>query len=171
MKKKKTNHFDETIPYYNDLIGFYKHIKASPPLSEHFDIREINPEVIKSYDYVAKPFRHNLYCITLYLEGDVTLTTGFWKTKLNKPALYFKTPHQLLSWIKPEKWLKEFFIVFTENFLLKYIKSSYKLVLSVSRKRFIPIPVLMLQSVLSSRFDARRQVRQHYHRENIHGIE
>jgi AraC family transcriptional activator of pobA len=120
MKQKKINRIDETIPQLNDLVSFYEHIKATPPLNEDFDIREINPEVLKAYNYVATPFRHNLYCITLYLEGDVTLNTGFWKTKLDKPALYFKTPYQIVSWVKPEKWLKEFFIVFTESFLLKY---------------------------------------------------
>ncbi len=114
------NHSDDTIPYLKDLVSFYKHINASPPLNKDFDIREINPEVIKAYDFVSRPFRHNFYCIVLYLEGNVTLNTGFWKTKLDKPALYFKTPCQVLSWIKPEKWLKEFFIVFTEDFLVKF---------------------------------------------------
>ena len=96
MRQKKINHFDETIPQFNDLISFYKHVKASPPLSEDFDIREINPETIKLYDFITKPFRHRFYCIALYLEGGVTLNTGFWKTKLDKPALYFKTPYQIL---------------------------------------------------------------------------
>jgi AraC family transcriptional regulator, transcriptional activator of pobA len=120
MKQKKKNHVDEKIPYFEELISFYKHINASPPLSEDFDIREINPDVLKAFDYVAKPFRHNLYCIAFYLEGDVTLNTGFWKTKLDKPAIYFKTPCQILSWAKPAKWLKEYFIVFTESFILKH---------------------------------------------------
>jgi AraC family transcriptional activator of pobA len=120
MKQKKKIHEDEKIPYFEELISFYKHINASPPLSEDFDIREINPEVLKAFDYVAKPFRHNLYCIAFYLEGDVTLNTGFWKTKLDKPAIYFKTPCQILSWAKPAKWLKEYFIVFTESFILKH---------------------------------------------------
>jgi AraC-like DNA-binding protein len=37
-----------------------------------------------------------------------------------KPALYFKTPCQVVSWTKPQQWLKEYFIVFTENFMLNY---------------------------------------------------
>ena len=47
-------------------------------------------------------------------KGDITLNTGFWKTRLKKPALYFKTPCQVVSWTKPERWLKEYFIVFTK---------------------------------------------------------
>ncbi|HEX9512663.1 MAG TPA: helix-turn-helix transcriptional regulator, partial [Puia sp.] len=96
------------------------HVKAKPPLHKDFDIREIDPEVLKAYDYVAKPFRHSFYCITLFLEGDVSLNAGFWKTKLNKPALYFKTPCQIVSWAKPSRWLKEYFIVFTESFMLSH---------------------------------------------------
>ncbi len=117
-KKRPTS--EENIPYFNDLVSFYKHIKARPPLHKDFDIREIDPEVLKSYDYVAKPFRHSFYCITLFLQGDITLNAGFWKTRINKPALYFKTPCQVVSWFKPQRWLKEYFIVFTENFMLNY---------------------------------------------------
>jgi len=117
---KDMHHSEEAIPHLKDLMSFYKHINASPPLSEGFDIREINPETIKSYDFITKPFRHSFYCIAFYLEGNVTLNNGFWKTKLDKPAIYFKTPYQVLSWIKPEKWLREFFIVFTEDFLVKF---------------------------------------------------
>jgi AraC family transcriptional activator of pobA len=107
----------ETIPYFRDLPGFYKHVKARPPLDKDFDIREIDPDVLKNYDYVAKPFRHSFYCITLFLQGDISLNAGFWKTRLKKPALYFKTPCQVVSWQKPERWLQEYFIVFTEKFL------------------------------------------------------
>lgn len=120
MAKIKQQVTKENIPYLSDLVSFYKHVKARPPLHKDFDIREIDPEVLKAYDYVAKPFRHSFYCITLFLQGDVTLNTGFWKTKLKKPALYFKTPCQIVSWTKPQKWLKEYFIVFTENFMLNY---------------------------------------------------
>ena len=120
MKRIKPQSKGEEIPYLHDLASFYKHVKARPPLHKDFDIREIDPEVLKSYDYVARPFRHSFYCITLFLQGDITLNTGFWKTRLKKPALYFKTPCQVVSWVKPERWLKEYFIVFTENFMLSY---------------------------------------------------
>src|SRR5258705_7449483 len=118
--KKNIQHSKEDIPYFNELVSFYNHVKAKPPLNQDFDIREIDPEVLKGYDYVAKPFRHSFYCIALFLQGDITLNTGFWKTRLNKPALYFKTPCQVVSWTKPQRWLKEYFIVFTENFMLNY---------------------------------------------------
>jgi AraC-like DNA-binding protein len=120
MRKAKQQITKDTIPYLPDLVSFYKHVQARPPLHKDFDIREIDPEVLKSYDYVAKPFRHSFYCITLFLQGDVTLNTGFWKTRLKKPALYFKTPCQVVSWTKPQRWLKEYFIVFTENFMLSH---------------------------------------------------
>jgi AraC family transcriptional regulator, transcriptional activator of pobA len=107
----------EDIPYLRDLANFYKHIKARPPLHKDFDIREIDPKVLKNYDYVAKPFRHSFYCVTLFLGGDVTLNAGFWKARLQKPAVYFKTPCQVVSWQKPARWLQEYFIVFTEKFL------------------------------------------------------
>lgn len=107
----------ESIPFLRDLATFYKHVKARPPLDKDFDIREIDPNVLKNYDYVAKPFRHSFYCIALFLQGDITLNTGFWKVKLQKPALYFKTPCQVVSWQKPAQWLQEYFIVFTEKFL------------------------------------------------------
>jgi len=111
---------EEDIPYLRDLVSFYKHVNARPPLHRDFDIREIDPEVLKAYDFVAKPFRHSFFCITLFLHGNITLNTGFWKQKLDKPALYFKTPCQIVSWSKPQKSLKEYFIVFTENFILNY---------------------------------------------------
>jgi AraC family transcriptional regulator, transcriptional activator of pobA len=110
----------EKIPYLRDLAGFYKHVKAKPPLHKEFDIREIDPEVLKNYDFVAKPFRHSFYCMALFLEGDISLNTGFWKVRLKRPAVYFKTPCQVVSWQKPERWLKEYFIVFTERFLADY---------------------------------------------------
>ncbi|XZF14558.1 helix-turn-helix domain-containing protein [Chitinophagaceae bacterium MMS25-I14] len=120
--KKQTHELTDRqkIPVFDDLRDFYNHIHASPPLSKDFDVREINPEVIGSYDFVARPFRHSFYCVALYLEGDVMLNSGFWKTKLQRPALYFKTPYQLLSWNKPERWLKEYFVVFTECFALQH---------------------------------------------------
>ena len=118
--KKIVHQSKEDIPYFSELVSFYNHVKARPPLDKDFDIREIDPEVLKAYDYVARPFRHSFYCITLFLQGDVTLNAGFWKTKLSKPALYFKTPCQVVSWTKPAAWLKEYFIVFTESFLLKH---------------------------------------------------
>jgi hypothetical protein len=92
MPKIKPQTTRDTIPYLSDLVSFYKHVQARPPLHKDFDIREIDPEVLKAYDYVAKPFRHSFYCIMLFLHGDITLSTGFWKTRLRKPALYFKTP-------------------------------------------------------------------------------
>jgi AraC family transcriptional regulator, transcriptional activator of pobA len=107
----------ENIPYLRDLATFYKYVKARPPLHKDFDIREIDPKVLKNYDYVARPFRHSFYCIVLFLQGDVTLNAGFWKIRLQKPALYFKTPCQVVSWQKPAQWLQEYFIVFTEKFL------------------------------------------------------
>jgi AraC family transcriptional activator of pobA len=105
------------VPFLRDLESFYKHVNAKPPLNRDFDIREIDPEVLKNYDFIAKPFRHSFYCITLFLQGDITLNSGFWNVHLKKPALYFKTPCQVVSWQKPEKWLKEYFIVFTEKFM------------------------------------------------------
>lgn len=108
------------IPYLRDLPSFYKYINARPPLHKDFDIREIDPEVVKNYDYIAKPFRHSFYCITLFLQGDITLNSGFWKLRLQKPSLFFKTPCQVVSWLKPERWLKEYFIVFTEKFLSEH---------------------------------------------------
>ena len=120
MGRTKQQSSNDNIPYLRDLASFYKHVKARPPLHKDFDIREIDPEVLKSYDYVARPFRHSFYCITLFLQGDVTLNAGFWKTRLSKPALYFKTPCQMVSWMKPQQWLREYFIVFTENFMLSH---------------------------------------------------
>jgi AraC family transcriptional activator of pobA len=120
MRRIKQQSNGQDIPYFSDLVSFYKHVNGRPPLHKDFDIREIDPEVLKAYDYVAKPFRHSFYCIALFLQGDITLNTGFWKTRLKKPALYFKTPCQVVSWTKPERWLKEYFIVFTENFILNY---------------------------------------------------
>lgn len=107
----------EKIPYLRDLPSFYKHVKARPPLHKEFDIREIDPEVLKNYDFVASPFRHSFFCIALFLDGDISLNTGFWKVRLKRPAIYFKTPCQVVSWQKPETWLKEYFVVFTERFL------------------------------------------------------
>jgi AraC-like DNA-binding protein len=116
MKESTT----DTIPYLRDLSSFYKHVNARPPLHNEFDIREIDPEVLKNYDFIAKPFRHTFYCIALFMEGDISLNTGFWKVRLKRPAIYFKTPCQIVSWQKPERWLKEYFIVFTDRFLVQH---------------------------------------------------
>ena len=120
MNKKDRKDQTETIPFLRDLASFYEHVNARPPLDKEFDIREIDPEVLKGYDYTARPFHHSFYCITFLLEGDVTLNSGFWKQSLKRPALYFKTPYQLVSWIKPERWLREYFIVFTEDFIRRH---------------------------------------------------
>ena len=76
----------ESIPYFNDIVSFYKHVNARPPLHNDFDIREIDPQVLKGYDFAARPFRHSFYCVVLFLQGDISLNTGFWKTRLKKPA-------------------------------------------------------------------------------------
>ena len=120
MNKTKPLSTQQDIPYFTELASFYNHVKARPPLNKDFDIRKIDPEVLKAYDYVAKPFRHSFYCIALFLQGNITLNTGFWKSKLNKPCLYLKTPCQVVSWEKPPQWLDEYFIVFTENFIQRY---------------------------------------------------
>ncbi len=117
MKGYVSQSSSRDVPYLKDLASFYRHINARQPLHKEFDIREIDPQVLKDYDYVAKPFRHSFYCITLFLQGDITLNSGFWKVRLKKPALYFKTPCQVVSWQKPERWLQEYFIVFTEKFI------------------------------------------------------
>ena len=91
MSGKKQQAPAEEIPYFDNLFDFYRHIKTRPPLHDGFDIREINPDALRQYDYLAKPFRHSFYCIALFMEGDVNLNAGFWKTHINKPALYFKT--------------------------------------------------------------------------------
>ena len=118
--RNRQPHTADKIPYLRDLAGFYEHVKARPPLHKEFDIRKIDPEVLKNYDFVARPFRHSFFCMALFLEGDISLNTGFWKVRLERPAIYFKTPCQIVSWQKPEKWLKEYFVVFTERFLADY---------------------------------------------------
>lgn len=75
-KAKQQQSAAEKIPHFTELVSFYKHVKARPPLHKDFDIREIDPAVLKDYDYVAKPFRHSFYCITLFLQGDITLNAG-----------------------------------------------------------------------------------------------
>ena len=52
--KKVIQQSKEDIPYFGALVSFYNHVKARPPLDKDFDIREIDPEVLKSYDYVLK---------------------------------------------------------------------------------------------------------------------
>jgi AraC family transcriptional activator of pobA len=117
VKNNQKQHDPTAIPYLTDLPSFYKHVGAKAPLYADIDIRQIDPQVVKDYDYVAKPFRHSFYCITLFLEGDINLNAGYWKARLNKPAIFFKTPCQIVSWLKPERTLREYFIVFTEQYL------------------------------------------------------
>src|ERR1700741_943084 len=95
MPKVKQQTTKENIPYLPDLVSFYKHVQARPPLHKDFDIRQIDPEVLKAYDYVAKPFRHSFYCITLFLQGDITLNTGFWKSTLISRHYISKLPARL----------------------------------------------------------------------------
>ncbi len=132
------------VPYLQDLTSFYKFINAGPPLNKDFDIREIDPGVLKNYDFVARPFRHSFYCITLFLEGDITLNSGFWRARLRNPAIYFKTPCQVVSWQKPERWLKEYFIVFTEKFL-----SDHKLLADI----IFELPFFQLEKAIPFEID------------------
>ena len=117
MKRKNHNAPGTDIPFLTDLDSFYKHVNAAPPLYKDIDIREFDSKGVKPPDYVTRPFRHSFYCITLFLEGDITLNAGFWKNQLNRPAIYIKTPRQVISWLKPERGPKQYFIVFTEEYL------------------------------------------------------
>jgi len=107
----------EKIPYMRDLTSLYKHVNARPPLHKEFDIREIDPDVLKNFDFEARPFRHSFYCLTLFLQGDIELNTDVWKVRLKRPALYFKTPCHIIKGDKEEPRLQEYFIAFTDRFL------------------------------------------------------
>ncbi len=124
-KSKVSN--QEHIPLLENLFDFYKFVGASPPLSKDFDLREVDTKLMNLFDSVVEPFRHRFYCVSLYLEGGGIMNTGFWKTTLDKPALYFKTPNTILSWVIPEGTRKEYYILFTEAFLTKH-KSLAELV-------------------------------------------
>ncbi len=117
MNNKKRKNAAPDIPYFRELESFYRHLKAGAPLHKDFDIRLIDSEALKNYDYVASPFHHSFYCITFFLQGDITLNSGFSKVRLRKPTIYLKTPLQILSWQKPEHFLQEYILVSTENFL------------------------------------------------------
>ncbi|MGH7452692.1 MAG: hypothetical protein ACRENG_15200, partial [bacterium] len=125
-------HFDEKIhlqnnmmlPEFDNLIDFCKYIKMPPPLDEDFDVRKIEDMKDFCAELDMKPFRHRFYAISLYLKGDGVMNTGFWKRKLDKPALFFKTPYQVMSWQISPGMLKEYFILFTEKFLLKHKQLS-----------------------------------------------
>ncbi|AYB34834.1 helix-turn-helix domain-containing protein [Chryseolinea soli] len=108
------------IPLLENLVDFYKFVGAAPPLSKDFDLREVDTQLMNLFDSVVEPFRHRFYCVSLYLEGGGIMNTGFWKTTLSKPALYFKTPNTILSWVIPEGTRKEYYILFTEAFLIKH---------------------------------------------------
>jgi AraC family transcriptional activator of pobA len=117
MKGHRIKASQGKVPFLRDLESFYKHLNARPPLNKDFDIRVVDPEVLKNYDCIARPFRHSFYCLTFFLQGDITLNSGFWNVRLKKPALYFKTPCQADTWKSAECRPKEYFIVFTEKFM------------------------------------------------------
>lgn len=119
MAKKKVA-AENNFPAFDNLRDFYKYIKAAPGREPDFDIREVDTQLLTIFNANVNPFRHNFYCVSLYLEGGGTLNTGFYKIKLDNPALYFNTPNQILSWKMPEGIRKEYYIIFTDHFLSKY---------------------------------------------------
>jgi len=68
----------------------------------------------------SKPFRHTLYAISLIIECNGTLNSGFWKTQPQKPAIYIKTPYQVVSWDFDPNVKRKFVIVFSENFIAEH---------------------------------------------------
>lgn len=166
MKRKNDNASGADIPFLTDLNSFYKHVNASPPLHKDIDVRELDSKGVKLPDYVTKPFRHSFYCITLFLEGDVTLNAGFWKTRLTKPAIYIKTPRQVVSWLKPERGPKQYFIVFTED----YLRSNKIISDIVFELPFIQleqaIPIELEQEEVTLFVNLYKHVHQEYHSKN-----
>ena len=68
----------------------------------------------------SQPFRHRLYAISLIIECNGTLNSGFWKTQPQKPAIYIKTPYQVVSWDFDPNVKRKFVIVFSENFIAEH---------------------------------------------------
>lgn len=104
------------VPEPNDLIEFSEYCKFPPPLDKDFDIRKVET----TYYNKTQPFRYRFYSISLYLEGNSTLNAGFWEKKLKVPALFVRSPYQILSWEIPSSMLREYIVVCTEDFLIQY---------------------------------------------------
>src|SRR5277367_2753748 len=99
---KTKNGATEAVTQFGNLADFYQHVKAIPGQHPDFDIREVDTKLQNPLNANVAPFHHNSYCISFYLEGGGQMHIGFCKTEVSKPALYFKTPNQILSLRMPE---------------------------------------------------------------------
>jgi AraC-like DNA-binding protein len=100
----------------NDLSDYF----GMPPFP-HRDFLYMKIENEENFFGIySKPLRHRLYAISLILECNGTLNAGFWKAQPQKPAIYIKTPYQVVSWDFDPKVKRKFIIVFSENFISEH---------------------------------------------------
>lgn len=117
--QKKDQTKDGALPEINNFNDFcsYFGLPTLPHKDFLFMKVEGNEEFFGIY---SKPLRHRMYAISLIIECNGTLNAGFWKAQPQKPAIYIKTPYQVVSWSFDPKVKRKFIIVFSENFIAEH---------------------------------------------------
>lgn len=114
----------DEIPIYTNIVEFYKSFDFDGYHSEDFDIRKIEDVQDFRMKHEMKPFQHKFFALSIYVEGDGVLNSGFWKSELKNPAIFFKTPYQVMSWQFSPGIVKDYYIIFTEKFILQHKELS-----------------------------------------------
>ncbi|MCA5006164.1 helix-turn-helix domain-containing protein [Sphingobacterium bovistauri] len=113
MTKRSDNHYIPEIFNFEELS---KHlgVEAFMYKDVYFEKISCKADLINTS---AKPFKHHFYAISLILDGHGTFNAGFWKSKIKRNIIYFKSPYQIVSWNFDPDIIKKYAIVFTENFI------------------------------------------------------
>jgi AraC-like DNA-binding protein len=102
-----------------DFADFCNHFSLPPlPHKDFLFMKMKNEENL--FGSYSKPLRHRLYAISLIIECNGTLNSGFWKTQPERPAIYIKTPYQVVSWDFDPNVKQKFVVVFSENFIAEH---------------------------------------------------
>lgn len=107
------------IPEITSLGDLSKYFNLPPFPYEHFWFLKIEDEK-DFFGAAARPLRHRLYAISFITECKGTLSAGFWKVHPQKPALFIKTPYQVVSWEFEPLVKRKYIVVFSETFIAEH---------------------------------------------------
>ncbi|MCW3161320.1 helix-turn-helix domain-containing protein [Chryseobacterium oryctis] len=103
------------INNFNDFTDYF-----NLPRPDDKDIYYKKYETADEFQLELAPqFRHKFYGITLIMDGSGDLKSGFWNPHIITPAIYFKSPNQVVSWNINPNITKKYLVVFTEEFAHK----------------------------------------------------
>ena len=102
------------------LTDFARFVGSRVPLDEDFDVQLLDTDTLPLPVTLIPPFRPRFYAVCLYEHPSGGPQVGPWQLPAPGPTLFFKTPHQVLSWHRQPGHLRMYCLYFTEQFLTRH---------------------------------------------------